>query len=308
MEEPKNNDLPEHKPDETPQPDQKQLKQPIIRKYALIFIAITILGLIGVAWLAYTLSQPVQNSTPNSSGNTQQSANQNVSSQPITWEGKGDGSWTVLGGATPPACPEPLFSQSPTDISEATAVLYPGQTRGGNYKPHGGFRFDTNKHDQIAVKMPFDATVYRGSQYIEDSEVQYMFDLVHPCGMMVRFDHLHTLSDRFKPLASKFPAPTDSSRTERVNPPVEVKAGDIVATAVGYSKKANTFFDFGVYDLRKENDASKQTAFQQAHTNDKELSWHALCWFDLLPGPDASTVKVLPAGDPASGKISDYCK
>lgn len=307
MEEPKNNTSPDENPGETPTLNQKPLSQPTIRKYALIFIIVIILGLLGVALMVYALNQPAQTST-SSTGSTQQSSNQSTSAQPVAWESKGDGSWGVLDGATPPACSQPLFSQSPAEPSKATSVLYPGQTRGGNYKPHGGLRFDTLKNDQVVVKMPFDATVYRGSQYIEAGEVQYMFDLINSCGMMVRLDHLLTLSDRFKGLAAQLPAPTESSRTERFNQSIEVKAGDIVATAVGFSKTKNVAFDFGVYDLRSENDASKDRAYQQRYANFKELAWHGVCWFDLLPSADSAALKALPSGDAASGKQSDYCR
>lgn len=45
-----------------------------------------------------------------------------------------------------PACPDPLILQTPVDLTLATAILYPGQERGGDFKPHGGFRFDNSKN------------------------------------------------------------------------------------------------------------------------------------------------------------------
>jgi hypothetical protein len=53
----RSNDLPEHNPGEVTKTDQKPLSQPTIRKYALVFILITILGLVAVAALVYALNQ-----------------------------------------------------------------------------------------------------------------------------------------------------------------------------------------------------------------------------------------------------------
>lgn len=224
------------------------------------------------------------------------------------WENTGDSrGWMSLGN--PPSCPNPmLFTNSPADISKATSILYPGQTRGGNYKPHGGIRFDNSKNDNITVKSPIDGYVYRGARYLVGGETQNTFDIINSCGIMVRVGHLRVLSASFQNIADKFPAATEGdSRTTKVSPVVAVKAGDAVATSVGITSGPNVFFDFGVYDLRAPNAVSKTAAYQQAHSDDKELSWHAICWFDMLPGKDSEAVKSLPGGDPSSGKTSDYC-
>lgn len=217
----------------------------------------------------------------------------------------------------PPACPNPLQFKLPADISKATALLYPGQERrgnfegqGGNYKPHGGFRFDNSKYNEITVSSPFDGYVYRGSKFLQEGEIQYTFDIVNPCGIMIRLGHLRELSPAFQAIADKFPAPRDlDSRTERVVPMVKVETGDPIATAVGFKNAAgNTFFDWGVYDMRQANAASKSTAYQQAHADAKELAYYAVCWLDMLSSADETAVRALPAADPVSGKTSDYCK
>lgn len=63
----------------------------------------------------------------------------------------------------PPKCPEQPMLKAPTDVAKATSVLYPGQPRGGNYKPHGGFRFDTTKDNIITVTAPIDGYQSRGT-------------------------------------------------------------------------------------------------------------------------------------------------
>lgn len=225
----------------------------------------------------------------------------------VQWDWNGQDKWLAVSG-TPPACPEPFSLSAPADLSKATSVLYPGQTRGGNYKAHGGLRFDNEASNAVSVTAPFDGMVVRGGQY-KEAEIQYTFDVIHPCGMMYRLGHLRELTPKFSALAEKFPAPqAGDSRTERVMPAVAVKKGEVIATKVGLIGDKNVFFDWGVYDLRQQNAASKLPAFQQAHASEKELAWHAVCWFDLLPSDDETRVRSLPAGDPASGKKSDYCK
>ncbi|MEX1995282.1 MAG: prepilin-type N-terminal cleavage/methylation domain-containing protein, partial [Candidatus Saccharimonadales bacterium] len=77
--------------------------------------------------------------------------------------------WKVLGKKDPStprasssqqsggACPAQPMMTSPADVSLATAVLYPGQTRGSDYKPHGGLRFDNAKGNKVTVRAPMDA-------------------------------------------------------------------------------------------------------------------------------------------------------
>ena len=79
-------------------------------------------------------------------------------------------------------CPDPFVFKMPIDINSATSILYPGQIRGGNYKAHGGFRFDGKKPDEITVTAPYDAKVISGARYPENAEIQYTFDFEHSFG------------------------------------------------------------------------------------------------------------------------------
>lgn len=233
------------------------------------------------------------------------SANQLTSNNTVTWQLSNDG-WKPTGG-TPPECPNPLAMKSPVDMSLVSGILYPGQTRGGNYKPHGGFRFDSIKDNQVTVVAPLDGSLVRGSQYLVDGEIQYTFDVINSCGIMFRVGHFLTLPAKYQTIADTFPAAQEGdSRTHDVNPPVSVKAGEVMATAVGIRKGSNTFFDLGIMDFRNKNEASKNASWLSQH--DTELAPYAICWFDMLPAPDAAIAKSLPPGDPESGKNSDYCK
>lgn len=279
-----------------------------------LIIALLVIGVVGlVGWRVMTQSdkQAKDQETTNSP------IEQEEVISDVRWENTSEGGWMAL--KTPPQCPEPFALKSPSpQLDAATSVLYPGQERtgevfggqGGNYKPHGGFRFDeSQKTSDVQVVSPINGYVYRGSQFLSNGEIQYTFDLVHPCGYMIRVGHLRELSDIFKKYAEKFPpAQEGDSRTERVEGFPLVKAGDAIATAVGYNGGPNIFFDFGVFDLRQTNQASKDPAYQAKWASAGEHFYYGVCWFNMLPKSDGDVIKSLPAADPKAGKTSDYCK
>ena len=194
-----------------------------------------------------------------------------------------------------PACPNPLILQTPVDMNKVTSILYPGQVRGGDFKPHGGFRFDSSKNEDIEIKAPIDAEFDSASRYIEQGEMQYLFDFRTSCGIMYRFDHLLTLTPKFAEIAKELPdAKEHDSRTSQIKSKVSVKKGEIIASGVGLRNNKNVFVDFGVYDMRGK-------IFQGPRQN-------AICWFDLLPASDSAKVKSLPPADSISGSQSILCK
>jgi hypothetical protein len=277
----------------------------------LVVLVIGVVGLVG--WRVMTQDDK---QTKNK-GITNSPQEEEAALSDVRWENTSEGGWMAMG--TPPECPEPFKLASPSpQLGKATSVLYPGQERmgeifggqGGNYKPHGGLRFDeSQKPSDVQVVSPIDGYVYRGSQFLSNGEIQYTFDLVHPCGYMVRVGHLRELSDTFKKYADKFPpAQEGDSRTERVDEFPQVRSGDVIATAAGYNGGPNIFFDLGVFDLRQTNQASKDPAYQAKWASAKEHFYYGVCWFDMLPKADGSFIKTLPAGDPKAGKTSDYCK
>lgn len=212
-------------------------------------------------------------------------------------------------------CPTPFVFKMPVDLNRATSILYPGQIRGGDYKAHGGFRFDGYRPEEITVTVPYDAYVIAGARYpATGGELQYTFDFEHPCGIRYRFGHLLTLTPKFQAIAEKFPLPQElDSRTTQINPPIEVKQGEVIATAVGLNSGGpqtyggfNTFVDWGVYDYREKNEASKNPEWAATHTS--ETYQYAVCWFDWITPEDKAKVLSLPSSDFQSGKNSDYCK
>lgn len=202
---------------------------------------------------------------------------------------------TPLQSLKAPPCPNPLTLETPVDLSKVTAILYPGQERGGNFKAHGGFRFDHSKPEEIVIRAALDGYITDASRYIEMGEVQYLFDFQNDCGIRYRFDHLLVLSPKLAKIAENLPKPKEmDSRTTHINNNIKVTPGEVIATAVGFKNSNNVFVDFGVYDMRGKTFINPQE--------------NAICWFNLLPSSDSAKVKSLPPGDSKSGTQSTLCK
>src|SRR3990172_13296250 len=192
----------------------------------LIVVVIAVVGVVGWRVMNNNKSKSKSNTPVAGNGSSQ-------SSGKINWMFNGS-DWQYTGGGSPPSCPDPFkFTNSPTDVSLATSILYPGQTRGGNYKPHGGFRFDGLANNKVSVKAPIDAQVFQGSRYLVSGETQYTFDFILPCGLMYRVGHLLTLSPDFQKIADTFPAAQEGdSRTTQVSSETTIKSGTVIGTAV----------------------------------------------------------------------------
>ena len=113
------------------------------------------------------------------------------------------------------------------------------------------------------------------------------------------------------------------SRTTEVNLPIEVKQGEVIATAVGLNTGGpsvlggyNTFVDWGVYDYRQPNKASQNPGWATLHLK-QDQSWqqyhnspiniYAVCWFDWISEIDRERILALPSSDAEHGKQSDLC-
>lgn len=230
----------------------------------------------------------------------------------VNWQ-FGDDKWSVSG--TPPKCPEPLLLPAPVDVPLASGILYPGQGRGGDYKPHGGFRFDNRDDNNIEVRAIMDGEILKASRY-EDfgGQVQNFLFYINDCGIMVMHDHLLTLTPKLQAVFDKLPLNKNGdSRTTYIMPKVSLKRGELLATRIGYEnfpggyKDKNIFVDFGLYDLRKTNGVNYDSAFRAKNPNISEYGNYAVCWFDYLSPQDEGTVRnLLASGN--EGKTSDYCK
>ena len=232
------------------------------------------------------------------------------SSDKVSWTFDGK-KWASQGA--PPLCPDPLILPSPVDLNLVTGVLYPGQERGGDYKPHGGFRFDNQANNEVDVFTPMEGNLIKAARHLEYGEPQYSLYFIHDCGMMYKLDHIRELTAKFSEILNNIPMGSEgNSRTTEIRPAVYVAQGEQIATKVGFEhfpggyQDRNVFVDFGIYDLRKTNGVNYDSDFRVKHSNINEYGTHAVCWFDYLSSEDEAVVRRLPAiGD--SGKTSDYC-
>lgn len=279
----------------------------------LILFFLIVLGAISFAGYRVYINNnsTKQNLTP------QSDANKTADHEPVKWAyNEKSNEWYVQSGKAP-SCKNPLkFDYSPVDISQVTSVLLPGQYRGFNYKPHGGFRLDGSQNGQVEVKMPMDAKITGLTRYIEspDMAMQYIVTFDNDCGIALKFDHLHVLSPRLQELAEKQPeAKLDDTRNSPSNAPEAelFRAGEVIATAIGHPKIKNFGFDFGVYDYRQRNEISKNTKWAALHNNYQASEWYGICWFDLLPGSDSARATQLSEVSTNTQKpnqvVSDYC-
>lgn len=211
--------------------------------------------------------------------------------------------WKAKG--TPPNCPEPSEFTSFTNVSKATSVLYPGQMRSVGYEPTAGFRFDGIPNNEITITSPVDGEIIQAARFIVQGDMQYVFDILMPCGILVRFDHLLTLSPKYQELADQLPpAKEGDSRSTSVRPTVKVLKGEVIATGVGISKNNNNFISWTMYDFRQKNKISQNAAWAANHPG---LYHYAICPFPYLPKEEQVRIKSLPAADGMSGSKSDFC-
>lgn len=220
------------------------------------------------------------------------------------WEQAEGGGWKAVG--TPPACPQPLAFASVTDVSKATSVLYPGQLRSVGYEPTAGFRFDRQPNDVVIVTAPMDGEIVYAARFLVDGETQYVFDILSPCGIMHRFDHLLVIPPKLQAIADKLPESKEGdSRSTQVSPPVKITQGEILATAVGLRKNNNAFISWTVFDFRQKNRISQNASWAETHP---VLYHYAICPFPYLPNEEQEIINALPAADSMSGSQSDFCE
>lgn len=216
--------------------------------------------------------------------------------------------------STPDCSQTPVFP-APVDAQLASRILYPGQIRGTDYKPHGAFRFDNRNDNNIEVRAIMDGYILKASRYQDvGGDLQHSLFYINDCGMMVLHGHLLQIAPALQEVFDRIPlnGPGDS-RTTTIEPRVYLKKGDLIATKVGFENSPdspgnrNVFVDFGLYNITKTNGVDYSDDFKAKHPNVKEYGVHALCWIDYLTAEDAKFIRSLPVGG-VEGKASDYCR
>lgn len=263
--------------------------------------------------LVWSKGVAIKKSTPSASAKSPSPLpSPSTSTGQVTWNWMDNqGKWEASGPA--PACTFPIIPVgSLLDFSKPISLLQPGQTRGGSYKPHGGFRWSVygTYVPNVEIRVPFNGVVVSASQYKTEGIYQFGVNIINPCGFMVRLGHLHIPSDQFSKILSILPAAVEmDSRETNFNPPVSVKASDVIAIGVGMPAPASpdsfgTFIDFGLLDLRHVNPVLPVNFSSNA---DPKYSKYSLCWYqgNYLAASDRALVEKLPLanGDPTS----EYC-
>lgn len=247
------------------------------------------------------------NQTTSSSTTTTIASTQQI----VVWMNDGKGGWMTNG--KPPPCPTIDWRLPIDDLGLVTAVMDPGQVRGGNYKGHGGFHMTTS---DVVVRSPLDGYIVGAAAYLErqmnnpnsPAEIQYIMDIQHPCGFMVRFDHLKELSPEIaKALASL--KVREDTQGAMLNPPVPVTRGQVIATKIGHLEYSiNRSFDFGAYDVRAVQPNRRTRDQLLAFGPDGQLGMYAICWFDLFGSANASVLRNLPRPSTEAAQGSDICR
>jgi len=225
----------------------------------------------------------------------------------VTWVHSPSG-W--ISSSKPPKCVSEQFN-SPVDLSLADSRLLPGQWRGdrGNldhYKVSGGLGFAQSTGGSVEVRIPVDAWIYQAYRYTEGGELQIGFDLVVPCGWVIRIDHLAEVTPEISKILSVLPPPREGDSRVTSIAPVKIASGTVVATKVGFPSQRNYFFQYGLFDVRKRNNVATNNAnFRNEFTSRSEWAYHGVCWFDLLPDQQKAAARALPSRDP--NLSSDYC-
>lgn len=227
----------------------------------------------------------------------------------VNWEfDQVSNSWIVSGDV--PECVNPFIIDSPVDVGKVSGVLYPGQTRGEDYKPHGGFRFDDLGSNDVEVRAIMDGKLVKASRYLSDGEEQILIFYINDCGVMAMHDHILKPSEKLKKALEQIPVNGEGdSRTTFVDSSVFIKKGDLLAEEVGfedYEGSKNIFIDFGLYDLRSTNGFNYGQDFIRSNSNIQEYGFYGLCWLSYLNSEDKGFLEALPAGG-SEGKVSDYC-
>ena len=227
----------------------------------------------------------------------------------VKWQFDGK-TWVAQG--TAPACSMPVIAEGALlDFSRVKSIEQPGQVRGGSYKPHAAVRWsDYGSYvNGVSVTAPFDGEIVVAAQYKQGGNFQFLLNIIHPCGIMLRIGHLREPSDFVRDILRKLPAAVEMDSRETSLSGVYIKKGQLIASEVGMDSPTQpdmhgSFIDFGLVDLRSRN-ASLPASFSS--NADTKYSTYSVCWYEgaYLSNADRAKVSVLPFSSGISS--SDYC-
>ena len=166
----------------------------------------------------------------------------------------------------------------------------PGRLAGsGDYKGHGYIGLPKGYSD-IEVRLPIDATLFKGSEYVEGGGIQISVFFNTQCeGVWFLFDHIDVPIPEIK----EFLQQVGNGRTSEIG--VSMREGDVIGTLLGTS--ANTTLDFGVFDERPR-------LLTYRHPEAFNYEPYGLCFYDFFGLEIGSTLRSLVGGAVTK---SDFC-
>ena len=228
----------------------------------------------------------------------------------VGWHFNGS-AWVSQGEAL--NCPTPLIAQGALlDFSKVVSFVQPGQTRGGSYKPHAGLRWSEygGYVKGVTITAPFDGEIVDVAQYKQGGIYQFLVNIIHPCGVMLRLGHLLEPSDFMKDILRNIPPAIENDSRENFLSGVYIKKGQVIATEVGMPPPASpdslgSFMDLGILNLRARNPILPLNFSSNA---DPKYSLYSVCWYksSFLSEADRTQVMSLPFSN--GDATSDYCK
>lgn len=235
---------------------------------------------------------------------------QTPASTSVSWSFDGR-AWISKGNV--PQCPEPLIAQdSLLDFSKVKSIVQPGQIRGGSYKPHAGLRWSEygGTVKGVIISAPFDGEIIAAAHYFVEGNYQFLLNIVHTCGIMLRIGHLLEPSAFIKNALRSIPAAVENDSRESNLSGVFVKKGQVIASEVGMIAPASpdslgTFMDLGIVDLRAKNPILNSNFKSNA---DIKYSLYSVCWYEGKYFADSDKAKILSLPFSNGDPTSDYCK
>lgn len=235
-----------------------------------------------------------------------------INNSPVSWRfNEMSSTWVSQGNV--PKCPIPLIPKGELlDFSKVLSIVQPGQIRGGSYKPHAGLRWSEygSYIKSVSIAAPFDGEIVGASQYISEGNYQFLINIIHPCGVMLRLGHLLEPSGFMKSILKNIPPAVEMDSRESFLSGVYIKKGQVIATEVGMPpptppNSLGTFIDLGIVDLRAKNPILPPNFSSNA---DIKYSLYSVCWYegDYLSDADRTESARLPFSNGDSA--SDYCK
>lgn len=231
-------------------------------------------------------------------------------SSTVGWRFNGS-AWVSQGDVL--KCPAPLIAQGALlDFSKVVSFVQPGQTRGGSYKPHAGLRWSEygGYVKGVAITAPFDGEIVGVAQYKQGGIYQFLVNVIHPCGVMLRLGHLLEPSDFMKDILKNLPPAMENDSRESFLSGVYIKKGQVIATEVGMPPPASpdslgTFMDLGILDLSTKNPILPLNFSSNA---DPKYSLYSVCWYKSSFFSEADRAKVVSLPFSNGDATSDYCK